>query len=135
MKLILILFFVLFSKVCFADQEFDYCLEMAKKINTLVPLQIDKETTWRGSECKKGNPNVMQYYYYLSMEIPPENVPKIDEIFKAFKDDGITYSLKSWCTNPEMLSLLSLYDVEYVYRDIKGRYIGTYGIKEKDCKK
>ena len=119
------------ASISFADQEFDYCLEMAKEINSKTPIKLDEITTAKGTGCKKGSPHIFQYYLYVDKEVLPEQLSLVTPILK----DAKTNLLKSWCSNPDMLKVLVLYDVEYFYRDIKEQYLGLVEIKDRDCKK
>ena len=131
MKFILMLLIYTFSNMSFADKEFDYCLEMAKLVNSKSPMKIDEITTAKGSGCKKSSPHIFQYYYYIGKEIVPEQLSVATQALKEAKPN----LLKSWCSNPDMLAVLGIYDVEYVYRDIKESYLGSVEIKDQDCKK
>jgi len=131
MRLFFIILIYSISNTSFADQEFDYCLEMSKSVNSKSPMKIDEVTTAKGSGCKKSNPHIFQYYYYIDREVMSEQMSLVNSALKDAKPNV----LKNWCSNPDMLALLGLYDVEYVYRDIKEQYLGSVEIKERDCKK
>lgn len=131
MRYIFIILIFSFANISFADQELDYCLEMSKKTNSNFPLKIDDFITAKGSGCKKSSPNIFQYYYYIEKEVMPEQLSLVSQLLKDAKPNF----LKNWCSNPDMLLVLGLYDVEYVYRDIKEQYLGSVEIKERDCKK
>jgi hypothetical protein len=131
MRYIFIIFIFIFTNISFADQELDYCLEMAKEINSKFPIKLDEITTAKGTGCKKGSPHIFQYYLYVDKEVLPEQLSLVTPILK----DAKANLLKSWCSNPDMLAVLGLFDVEYVYRDIKEQYLGLVEIKDRDCKK
>ena len=131
MKVIFILFLYTFANISFADQEFDYCLEKAKEMNSMTPIKIDEITTAKSTGCKKGSPHIFQYYLYVDKEVLPEQLSLVAPILR----DAKTHLLKSWCSNSDMLKVIGLYDIEYVYRDIKEQYLGLVEIKDRDCKK
>jgi len=131
MRYIFIILIYSFANVSFADQEFDYCLEMSKEVNSKLPMKIDDITTAKSSGCKKSSPHIFQYYYYIEKEVMPEQLSLVSPWLKDAKPNF----LKNWCSNQDMLLLLGLYDVEYIYRDFKEQYLGSVEIKERDCKK
>jgi hypothetical protein len=126
---ILILFFFFFSKDLLADFELDYCNSEVSQINKVRPKE-DGVLLIEDVSCLPGSPVIVSYNARINRDMTSE------ESAKAIKaaNELLPGQIKLFCNNPEMLKLLSLFNVEYIYKNKDGKFLTKNKLNKSDCK-
>ncbi len=104
------------------------CNELAALLNKDLPARIDRSTWVRNTLCVSGRKRVV-LVYRMQSELTKDSVsPNLNSSLKSSQ-------LNSWCTDPQMLPILKLADVKYVYSDARGVYVGEIYHAQEDCRR
>ena len=102
------------------------CWERASKDADLYPMQIDKDTTVIGTSCREESSRPI--YIYQNQLIVERSA-----ISPATLSQQKIQSLRMACSDPNVLPLLKLIDMEYAFYDKNMTYIGRYTLRIEDC--
>ena len=102
------------------------CNNLASILNKDLPARTDRSTWVRNATCVQGRKRVV-LVYVMQSELTKEKIrPSLNTTLKSVQ-------LNSWCTNPQMLPILKLVDVQYTYNDTNGVYVGEIYHSQEDC--
>ena len=103
------------------------CWERVSKDAVYYPMKIDKETTIIGTSCReeRGRPI---YIYQNQLTVGKSSISA-----EALNQHKIQ-SLRMVCSDPNLLPLLRLIDMEYAFYDNRKTYIGKFTLRIEDCK-
>ncbi len=105
---------------------FSECNALAAKLNKQFPSRVDSSTTVLSTRCEGINP------IYLVYEM------KVDAPSSRFTASHATSlrngQIDSWCSTSDLLKLLKLVGIRYVYTNSSSRQIGETSFTINDCK-
>jgi len=105
------------------------CNTIAASINKSAPIAVDEITTLFNAMCSlDGQVVTLVYRETLSVQTGAVNQAKITANLRPKFVQG-------WCSDPDQLKSLSLYNVQYNYIDTAGKYIGKLDITKRDCRR
>ena len=119
---------LLFACSAYAEGTLSDCNSMASELNKGLPMKMDKVTTLSGIICLPNRPPIILYSYDL-------DAIKSNELDSNLQNGLRKKVLRTWCTTPDLISLLSDYSVQFKYADKKGTYITEFNFMKNDCKK
>ena len=100
------------------------CNGEAAQINQSAPQVIDRITTLKSAICfQDSNAVVLQYRMQLSVTGDQVNLGLI-------KPNMIS----TWCSDPQLLPMLKVINIQYAYTDPQGKFIGRIDISRRDCR-
>lgn len=126
-KLVLLIILSIFANDAWARPDIRACWERVSKDAAYYPMKVDKETTIIGTMCREEN-NRPIYIYQNQLTVGK------DSISTKMLSQQKVQSLRMACSDPNILPLLRLIDMEYAYYDSKGTYIGRYTLHIENCK-
>jgi len=103
------------------------CWERVSKDAAHYPMQIDKDTTITGTACREESGRSI-YIYQNQLTVEQS------AISPAALNQQEIQSLRMACSDPNVLPLLRLIDMEYAFYDKNNTYIGRYTLRIEDCK-
>ena len=126
---ILFIFSFFFSKDLIADMELDYCNSEVSQINKVRPKE-DGILLIEDVICLPGSPVIVSYNARVNRDMTSEESEKAIEA----ANEMLPGQIKLFCNNPEMLKLLSLFNVEYIYKNKDGKFLTKNKLNKSDCK-
>ena len=124
------IFLVAFSSAAFAaNSSLEQCNKLASAMNKQFPMAIDKITIIENTLCIPSNGAVALRYHY-TIKVPSNSVTQSDLTLKLREQQ-----LAGWCTSPDQRYLINLFNIEYLYKDQTGAYIGILRYDKSMCKK
>jgi hypothetical protein len=119
--------FVLFSSFSNADL-LSTCNSMASDLNKQLPMQVDNITTWKATICMQAA-DVVTLRYMYTINVASNKVTQ-----KDLTDNVRQAQLNQWCSSPDLRKILNLVNIEAVYNDQLGIYIGKLVHSKSMCK-
>lgn len=126
-KIVLMTVLCVFTNAALARPDIKACWDRVSKDAAYYPMKIDKETTIIGTACREEN-NRPIYIYQNQLTVGKNSITPT-----MLKEQRVR-SLPMVCSDPNILPLLKLIDMEYAYYDNKGAYIGRYTLRIEDCR-
>jgi len=118
-----------FSINLFADVELDYCNSEISQINKVRPKE-DGILLLEDVTCFPGSPVIISYNARINIDMTSEESEKAIKAANEMLPDQI----KLFCNNPKMLKLLSLFNVEYIFKNKDGKFLTKNKLNKNDCK-
>jgi hypothetical protein len=103
------------------------CCERVSKDAAHYPMKIDKDTTIIGTSCREENGRPI-YIYQNQLTVGKNSISAT-----ALNEQKLQ-SLRMACSDPNVLPLLRLIDMEYAFYDNKNTYVGRYTLRIEDCR-
>ena len=103
------------------------CQNRASIDSEHYPKKISQDTTITGVSCRQANDRVI--FVYLNKLDTLRSMVSKEEI----EDQGVTMKNKL-CSDPILLNMLKVIDLEYVYYDSEGSFIGRLTNRIEDCR-
>lgn len=126
-KIALPLLLCICTNATWARPDIRACWERVSKDAAYYPMRIDKETTITGTSCREEN-NRPIYIYQNQLTVGKNSIST------NMLNQQRVQSLRMACSDPNVLPLLRLIDMEYAFYDNKGTYIGRYTLRIEDCR-
>jgi hypothetical protein len=102
------------------------CASVESSLNKDLPKRADKLTTTVGALCVHGDERPV-LLYRMKLDISKSELP-------ADSMNTIAQSqIRGWCTSPSQIRLFKDLDIQYVYFDRTGAYVGEIFLSFKNC--
>ena len=115
------------SNAAWARPDIRACWERVSKDAAYYPMKIDKDTTIIGTSCREENGRPI-YIYQNQLTVGKNSISAT-----ALNQQKLQ-SLRMACSDPNVLPLLRLIDMEYAFYDNKNTYVGRYTLRIEDCR-
>jgi len=125
-KVVLLILLCVSANTALARPDIKACWERVSKDADYYPMKIDKETTILGTSCREENKRPI-YIYQNQLTVGKS------AISTQMLNQQKLLSLRMICSDPNVLPLLRLIDMEYTFYDNKRTYIGKYTLRIEDC--
>lgn len=126
-NIVLLIFLCMPTTAALARPEIGACWERVSKDAAYYPMQIDKDTTIMGTSCREENGRPI-YIYQNKLTVGKSSISAT-----ALNQQKIQ-SLRMVCSDPNVLPMLRLIDMEYAFFDNQNTYIGRYTLRIEECK-
>lgn len=126
-KIAFMVLLCVFTNAAWARPDIRACWERVSKDAAYYPMRIDKDTTITGTSCREEN-NRPVYIYQNQLTVGKNSIST------NMLNQQKVQSLRMACSDPNVLPLLRLIDMEYAFYDNKGTYIGRYTLHIEDCR-
>lgn len=105
----------------------DICKKASEQTNKSLPAKKDNFTVVRETACLPGSPKI-RFVYILEIDVPL-SVAKQINFAKEIKP-GVK---NTFCTDPNIRSVLNAFDVDHRYYVKDGSFAGSFLIQSSEC--
>lgn len=126
-KIVFLILLCTYANAVWARPDIRACWERVSKDAAYYPMKIDKETTITGTFCREENGRPI--YVYQNQLMVGKN-----SITATALNQQKLQSLNLACSDPNVLPLLRLIDMEYAFYDKNNTYVGRYTLRIEDCR-
>jgi hypothetical protein len=103
------------------------CNQVVNSINKSAPQVLDKVTTLMNAVCVKEG-NTVTLIYRNKLDVPSGAVDQAR--INTLKPNMVN----AWCTDPTQRGMLNALNIQYLYSDATGKFVGKIDIAARECR-